>query len=592
MLRFRGSSIQSYMPSEDPRATDQLRILGGRNIAWDSRGPKSGFTTRRLSPFPLTRPQDVQGLRIGPRTFIFTQDAILEWRDMAPIGWDVHVTFDYEIPLNLRTPWQGIYLNGNTYLAQQHRGMIRGRKNIMGKIIYESIDDSDIPGLIPYIQGLDVVRGRPILVNNDTIQWGALGNMTDLTPGLGGAGFQLLAQFIDGDFLALTSFQDGFIVWTTKGAVVAEYIGGDEVWRFDNLRIFDKPFGDDTVVTMLAGGQIFVSAQGVNMLDGVNSKPLTPEFNEFFRAYVIDRFSAEVRWRVEYDDARQQIFIMESNDLVTYTNCFVLYPTLNKWGIFSEKNYGILPLTNELYGYVDQKGFCHYFIDTINRGADPEVEEGLTRIYPRIQHQQTVLSSSAVSTAFAMNAVTLPARPMHTGWYDVGSDMPRAEGMIGLDSIIQVGYFRPADLTSAIDANVEIQKFIFGSTETQSPETQETMTSLTDWKADWFYVPMEDWNESGPSEDWNTNGLAEDWMWSGSLRPKVNHNIEVYTSEDGITVDIREVSLSKFYTGAWKYASMTLGVMNMIQISAIDVNQYWHWKYMEFQMQYGGESGL
>lgn len=590
MLRFRGSIIDSYMPSEDTRATDKLRVLGGRNIAWDALGPKSGFTTRRLSPFSLARPRDVQGLRVGPHTYVITQDAIMEWRTSAPIGWDVHVDFSFDIPLELRSPWRGIFINNEIYLAQRYRGLVKGSYNLYGEFNYSLVDSPSIPGIITGIRGLDIVRGRPIIVNDTTIQWGGVGNMSDFTPVLGGAGFQNLNQFVQGEFLSLTTFQDGFIVWTDKGSVVAEYIGGDAVWRFDTLRIKDYPLGEAASVAMLSGIQLFVSKQGVQLLNGANSEALTPDFNEFFRAYAAERTDTDTRWRVEYDPDRQQVFIMESTDLLTYFNTFVLYPTLNKWGIFSDRVHGILPLTNDLWGYVDELGFCHYFVNTINRGDAPAVELGMTRIYPRIQKRLAFPSSSAISVAYAMDAVTLPAEPLSAGWYAIGSDMPGSEGMKGMDSVVRVGYFRPAELNNSIDAQVEVQRLVFGSIESQSPETAESMTSLTNWKPDWFYVPIEDWNEDGPAEDWNVDGPAEDWMWSGSLRFKVDHAIVIHTSEDGITFDIREVSLSKFFTAAWKYASMTLGVMNVIEISAIDVNQYWHWKYLELQLQYGGES--
>jgi hypothetical protein len=281
---------------------------------------------------------------------------------------------------------------------------------------------------------------------------------------------------------------------------------------------------------------------------------------------------------------------MESNDLLIYTNTFVLYPTLNKWGLFSERVQGILPLTNDLWGYVDAQGYCHYFVNTINRGADPAVELGRTRAYPRIQKIQLFPSSSGVGIAYPMDATEITDVPVIAGWYDSEAHGPVSEGTTGLNSHVYIGYFRPSDLTNSIQANVEIQTMVFGSTESRSPETEDTMTELTNWKPEWFYTTEEDWNDAGTAEDWNLDAPSEDWNWSGSLRPRVSHNIEIHTSEEGITFDIRELTLSRFYTGAWKYASMTLGVMNVIHVSAEDVDQYWHFKYLELQMQYGGES--
>lgn len=594
-LRIKGSDVKGLMPSVDARATGDYRLLDGKNVAWDSRGPKTGYSSRMLTPFPITAQKDVDGLRVGPYTFVFPQDCIMAWPTIAPLSWTIYYAFNTPIPASQKGPWHGIYFNGLVYLAQRYRGFFASTINNLGNTVFSQKTSADIPGLIPNVQALDVVRGRAIIVNATTIQWGAVGNLTSLAPAPGGAGFQAISQYTKGDFVALATYQNGFIVWTTGGAISAEFIDGDSVWRFDTFRSLDRPISQDAIVTLITGGSVILSHQGVQVFDGNQMQPLSSDFNEFLRDYMKDRIDTETYWRLEYDQNRQMIYVMESTDFQTYHNTFVLYPTIDRWGIFSERVSGILPLTNDLFGYIDAQGRVCYFIETINRGDDPMPATQVSRFFPRIDKSDSIPSSSAVSNDYYMNAaailmVDVPA----AGWYDPASDMPTSGYMKGMDSWMNIGYFRPEELNQTLDQIVEIQQIILGSLPTQ-PNVLATDATVS-WKtnvdgSNYFFTTTQDWNSAGAAEDWNANGTAEDWMWAGAGLPITTYGLKILGSEDGITVDERIPNVSRFFTGALKYSAMTWNVLNVIHVEASAVNEFFHGRYIELTGVYGGVSG-
>lgn len=641
--RFRVPEINSLMPSIDARNTDAAFVLDGRNFNWDSKGPKSGFANRLLTPFAISGRNDVQGKRIQDRTFVFTQDAIMNWRTSLPITWDVLYTFDTPVPDTKRTPWQGIYLNGVFYVAQQYRGFFQAVADSgTSRVWFHRKTNLDIPGLIDGILGMDVIRGRAVLVNKDFIQWSGLDDLTDLSPALGGPGIQKINNFVKGAFLSLTSFQDGFVVWTTEGAVLVEYIGGDAVWRFSAYKSQERPYSVWSTIGLINGGSVFLSRRGLKITDATDApKDWTPDFNEFLRGYLDDKAENLRKWRLEYDQSTETIYLSESTNLNTYWRTFVLSPTLNKWGIFSDTTYGFLPLSEEHFGYVSATGETRFFDPAlINRETAPDNALGLSRIYPRFEKQQPVPSSSAVSRAIVYTGIS-PSVALDVaspGWYPpTQMDAIQPNGLMGLDSWIEIGYLRPAEMNLGADANVEFQELVLGSFISGAPAEQDF---TTEWKADWFYSDiedlsssaiithgnlLEDWNTGpdtlidwlasvDPNEDWQnmdfptitwadetTEDLmldpdgTEDLMYFDGIQlgitlglPEITYSIHMLSSLDGITVAQFDPQVVKFDTGARTFSVSTTGNLHRLRLEAADVWQAYHVRALEASITFNG----
>ncbi len=631
---FQLTPIGSYMPSQDVRNITETRVIDGKNFLFDSFGPKSGFASRQLSPFPVGAPLDVQGIRLQGRTFVFSQDAIMLWRSKVPFMWDLLFTFDSSIPLAERDPWSAIYIGGNIMLSQRNRGVLMAEYvPDTERLWLHPQTNSTIPGLIEGIRAMDVVRNRAILVNDTTIQWSDLGDCTDLTPAEAGPGFVLISDFSKGTFLSLVSFNEGFVVYTTEGSIVCEYIGGDATWRFYAGTSSERPVNPWTTVRLSNGGTIFLSRRGLmSATNGREPTAWTPEFNEFFREYTTRMGFDETRYRLEYDADRESMYVMESSDGSRYWRAWQIRPTLDKWGMFNEQFYGILPITNGLYGYVDINGVVNYFTEFTSRGTEPDNALGYNRHYPRIEKQLDIPSTSAVSRASAWNVefpLENPEVPA-ADWYGPGSTTPAPQGLRGMDSWISIGFARSPQMIDAAESRIEFHELLIGSVRSAPPEVEDFTTA---WKPDYFYGTAEDWDspgeavdgdliedldivngsidfESAPSygaidmeyanyptyyfdvesvEDWNNDGIAEDWGGVLSGLNEITYQLTVESSEDGITFDETTPFVARFMTEARLFTLMSSGTYHRFTFRAIELGEYYHIKLMTGTIDYGGK---
>lgn len=633
-LRFRIQEIESKPLSVDARNFDKTSIIDGKNYLFDSMGPKSGFSTRQLTPFAFPDATDIQGLRLQNGTFVFTPDSILQWRKNVPYAWDVVHDFKTKIPVQQRDPWSGIYFAGDYFFSHRYRGFLKGSTSqSSGKLQFLPQTTATIPGLIAGIRGMAVVQGRAIIVNDSTIQWSAPLSLDSLAIGLGGAGFQLINEFVAGTYLALTTFESGFVVWTTEGAVAAEHIGGDAVWRWFPLTTEEKPIGNWTTLRLSNGKTVFLGIHGLMVLNAAaEPTPWTQDFNEFFREYCRDRQINLHQWRLEYDVDREYIYLMESANGVDYWRTHVIAPTLNKWGELSDKIHGVLPLTEELFGYVDQLRIPQYFINAHDREIEPPNELGLNRLFPRVQKNLLIPSSSAVCNAIAWNPeYTFPIPDLVSGgWFEPGVELKSAAVTGPMDSWIEIGYIRPAEYNAPADANFEIQELIIGSIPSAAPVEESW---ITEWKPNYFYDPVEDWDDdiilipgdftddlmigdsildlnaaSGDSdldfnvanyptfidssdhEDWNNTAISEDWMSPISGLPIIDYDLSIQGSGDGITFDLFTPVIARFNTAALTYSVETSGNFHRIRFDAVQQGHYFHVKYAEVNVEYGGQT--
>ena len=641
ILPHQVSPIETYMPSIDHRNAGRSFVVDGQNFLFGPKGPKSGFTSRILTPFPFGEPAKAQGMRIQDRVLVFTSDAILAWRTKVPFTWELLYAFDTPVPANLEGPWAGMFIDEQLFLSQPGRGMLSSfLDSTSNKMWLQPRSAFDIPGLESFIRGMDIVHSRAVMVNDTTIQWSGVGDMSDLTPALGGAGTQQLSAFVQGTYLGLNSFQDGFVVWTTGGPVIGEYIGGDEVWEFYPLKTQLAPVGRRAVARLEGGNIVFLSRQGLMISNNSASVgPYSEEFNEYFLNYMFPengQLTPNQFWRVDYDPARETLYLSESADGVIYWRTFVFNPTRNKWGLFSEKHYGMLQLTPDTFGYVDLAGIPHYFTPTYTREAEPSNTRGLNRIMPALQKQSyTVMSSSVVCRTAEFDPILpmAPYDPPQAGWYDGATQVPKTGDPAALNSWIEIGYVRPDQLAGWVNQTVEIQELKISSPPSEPKFTNDYRTNHH--KA-WFYPEVEDWDSAATIdyfdtvEDWAVatgdddfltapESESEDWLyltfplvtyaetevidwgsmpdsieeWNGpgpGLIP-VDYGIEVKASQDGITFDPSIPKMARFNVSAQDWAGISGGLYHRIRLSAMEPWQYYDASHVAVTLQFSGNLG-
>src|SRR5690606_26211753 len=134
-----------------------------------------------------------------------TQDTILTWRENSPFTWEVVYNFSLAMNDPLYFPWFGFSMNEDIYLGHISRGLYRAHiEDESQNLRFEYVTSLEIPGLPEGIRGAAKVRNRIILVTDTMIFWSATGDFSTLAPGPGGAGFQLISDFVTGEFLGIS----------------------------------------------------------------------------------------------------------------------------------------------------------------------------------------------------------------------------------------------------------------------------------------------------------------------------------------------------------------------------------------------------
>lgn len=630
--------LETYMPPYDMRNAGKAAVIDGENFIFDSSGPKSGFTTRLLTPDPLGAPLDVQSIEIQGRTFVFTADAILTWPRNYPQTWVLLYAFSSAIPEAYRAPWSAIFLEGELFFAHPYRGLFSAVvENGVDELLLIPKTSADIPGLIAGIRGMAVVHGRPILVNDESVQWGNVGDMYDLTPALAGPGYQLMSAYVQGKYLGLSSFQDGFLVWTDGGQLVAEFIDGDLVWDWYPLVTQEKPVNHRASLRMTDGSLVFLSGSGLMLVEnGVQVKAFSPDFNEYFLTYLESESTnlfPRQYWRLGYDAKREMLYLSESSDGALYHRAFVFAPTREKWGLLNELHYGIISPAEDTIGFVDQFGYVRYIDEYANiREYVPEDTVLVDRHHPRREKQMLIPSSSAVSNAYAPD-LTLPQDAFvlsRAGWYFPSEVVPAPPVPGPLNSWIDVGFVRTSEMNGLTAELLEIHEMTISSIPISPPEFVEdytlahhdedfrgesedwdsdsvvTMADIVeDWNVDsgaedWLSSELnvfEDWNllsdyvvdyDDEVDEDWEVLGGDEDWDGKYSGLTPYWYDVKWLGSDDGITFDEAIPELARFGQEGQMWSGFSSGAYHRIRISTGAWPTYYKVSLLNLRLQYGG----
>lgn len=407
-VRFPIPDIKSYSPALDVRgAGNDVYVLGGRNYIFDSKGPKSGFATRLLAGGNVIGdPVGIaQSIEIADRCFVAVPSGIYELTDNES-AWTLRLdlsSFDL-IPFLPHKKWTAAYLSDGVYFCHPDYGFYK--LTFTG---FVHITDETVPGL-PYKPiAVAETNGRLVILSQYYNVWSAPADAEDLTPTLGGAGFNLLSDRVTGQPVAMAAFQRGFLVWTEQDCLVAEFIGGDNVFRFDRATNQQIPLDANCVETLPDGSQIICTKQGLFIIkNGQEPERIAPIFSEFLREVL--KHEPAIRIRLVYASEQDRLYVQLRDYTNHYVRTYVLAVALDKWGQFSDRHLGIIKYKPErgAYGYVDNEGIAHKFKEhDFNREVTPHV-------------------------------------------------------FTGLDSNITIGYIKPPNLTPEIDSLLEMHEILIG----------------------------------------------------------------------------------------------------------------------------------
>ena len=565
---WRAGDILGLTPGLDLRNADRTFAVGGKNFAFTSKGPRSIFGNRMLLPHKLGRPEHGQGVRIrlrsGERVFTFEGESILEWSESIG-GWKVL----YVTPVSNNAPyrWTVAYLNGKVYFCQPAAGII------VYDLDQETIQKHDGPGVPGAPLAIVQNSGRLIVMDDTYLYWSWQSDGMNFTPALGEAGFQKINDRVSGFPIMVSSYAQGIITWTTGGMMRSEFTGDQEVYRHRNLNSEFHPINSFCAVQMDDNTCVILDERGLYQSQGAIPTPLAPMFNEFLIEYIRqNKLTIGQNIRIDWDDLRRLMYVSVSvtPEYDRYEKAYVLYPSLDKWGIMNEIHHGILPVrigANEregsYFGFVDVDGRVRYWSDFASREVLPS--GGLLNMrYPLIQKATFeragggywITGSSLVMNSEPTTPMTGPA-----GYYANSSNTPVVQNLIGLDAKIQIGLIRFTDISDSHDRMTEVTSVMLGNIES-GPEEQLS--------EDYLQVPDgvddEDYEVVTGAEDFGFNSLAY-----------INHEIRIISTVDGRS-KFQEATpeLVQVTEGARHFSCSSVGIWHILELSADSAGQAFH----------------
>jgi hypothetical protein len=467
-------------PGVDPRRSPKFFALSGKNYVFDSKGPRSDFGDRFLTPFPLGKPDHAQGFRLklysGDRVFVMTGDSIIEWDETAGYWRVLFATPDTTIDPHR---WTRAYLNGKLFLCHPATGILVYdlESNVFGRL--------NASGMPNAPTSICVTNGRLCAIDDTFFYFSGTSDGTDWIPRLGGAGFVRISDRVSGNPILVTDFAAGAMVWTTGGVMLAEFTADQVVFRFRAVETDLRPVNsfcavkiDNETILILDERGLFQSRQGST------PTPYSPLFNEYLLPFIQQRnLRVGQNLRLEWDDLQKRLYLSYSFSFESpiYESAFVLYPAVEKWGQFSEAHYGILPLrigsgsrSDDYFGFVDSAGRVRYWNQLGSREVLPE-SPYLNGLYPVVQKPTQrendsggyVVSSSAVASPVAGGI-----GGGFAGYFGVGGGYNAPATLAGLSARIQLGLLRFNVDESATDQLTEVFQLQLGNIVEGEPNGQ------------------------------------------------------------------------------------------------------------------------
>lgn len=347
------AGLESYQPAIDLRKSGKVGVLSGKNFAWDASGVYSAYASRLVAGSASLgfAPSIVQSLDVETDMHVAVDGKVrrlIPSSSGSPVGtWQEIDTFTALIDSNPNNidynwrKWTTAYLGYKPYACSYNYGVFEV-DNTLNPPVYTRLTTGTVSGFPedddPVI-AIAETNGRMIYLTEKNVLWSGANAPKNLTPALGGAGLQVIAERIAGKPFALTATSVGCIVWTTSGALVMEFIGGDTVFRFWVLATNALPISSFAITRMPDDDYVLLTRLGLFMFNNMSQpQPITPLFNEFLREYLRSR--PLEKGHVWYSITDNRLYVSMKSGQSSFVETFSLDIMLDRWGIFSDRHIG------------------------------------------------------------------------------------------------------------------------------------------------------------------------------------------------------------------------------------------------------------
>ena len=649
--------IKGLVPAIDPKIAERPYVLSGKNFMVDLKGPYAAFSNRIPMYDFLSTPQNVATFRILADTFICTSGTILRYDTTAMRYYPVF-TFNDDGTL---WPWYMAEVSGKFYFCRKNVGLFMYDPTTYkwtSLLHYNAGTEVNDNGFV-VAQPVSICasQGRLIVLGRDYVQWSALDDGTSLTPSLAtGAGNQGL-NLIGGKGypLSVQEVVDGYIVYTQRGCFKGEISYGTQPFRHFPLDKNIIPINQFCVINNGDKTPTVLDRKGLFRTDGTRHQPFEPLFSEYLYKDVLTSTiinnSTLARLYYNIDFKWFIISLAEAENPAIYQRAFVYYEPRQEWGSFDQTHAGFGeisfvggPLNGFNFGYFDQSGYFHNFINDVFSELAPNVSNytfwqnpadmpprqqdsvylfsSYINVYDKNPNIFTGVSSTLYTQSFldsTVNSVDFGAVKLN---YDdinyTSNDMTQEDYLTNYAIDVTEDWLIIPDGTadtdwgagdafyrfgSSIDCsfgmsqlvlnkylpsnnplNSEINIGLFRIEDQQYPDELSVITNVhigTD------AIPgapiIEDWNVLNATDDWKTtasNTSDEDYGY-GYVQI-TSFNAAIIGTFDGARVFNQETLTLQTDSGEVQYYTcLNNGVYHTLQLTAYSVDQTFHLKSLE-----------
>lgn len=593
------SEIQSWTPALSKKAveTGALFVLDGKNYLFDSKGPKSAFGSTIAHTKTINESGEiVESLRLNERVLLFTSGCCLENQINFINQADEWVSLcDFSESRTYRDSnhrWTKAYVGYTTYICSPTLGLFKVDTASLTAVTLNGVPENPL--------AICENNGRLIVLNQFTISYSAPFDGQNFSPEIGGAGFQVLAELVPGQPTALFSFEGGFYIFTDQDALVAEFVGGDVVYRFDRLNTNLIPISNAAWTEMNEGGAYFLSDVGFfRSLPTGGFQEVTKLFNEYFRAELTNADS-DLKVRITYISEQDMLYVQLMDGTAYYNRTYVLRVSLDKWGIFSEPHAGIIRITAEAndIGYIDLTGRIRRFTHDSSSSEDIDGNQTALNSEITLGYVRPAGESKAADIDFELQEILVSAGlkatidfsfvDMNVGftWIDFGLGFYQIIddwNGYGLEDF-QEDFFNPGESTdwNLAGPQIDYNDFV-------------VLDSFVDWNTPSF---VEDWRltpaggvTTPDTLDLNTAGLDTDLNHTQACLNKFEYGIEVFSNLDGWENELRvtpSIAMQKPNTDLWTLFSH--GHNHRIKFFANLLNNKFHIQTLAITAHYAGQT--
>ena len=347
----------------DPRQVEAPFVIAGENFRMTTEGPQAYFGARALSRLDLVYRKNVDSFVINNEVYFTFPGAIMQYDYISAQFLGI---FDFqEIWTDNEThPWTHGECGGKHYFYHPNMGqrIIQFDPLVNAWVHYTT---SFFPKNMRCIT--DAI-GRLVVLGKGTVGWSALDNGADFDyTGSSGAGYQGLS-IIGGTALMVAGLRDGFIVYTTAGAIRASYANITAIFRFQELTRAMSLVSPFAFVNDDGNTHILLTAAGLFVTDGAALTAFRPLFNEYYKQTAARLYRG--RAALKYCAATETIYVLlrEDDSISYYSMAFALSKTLDKWGKVTRLFVNFLYVPNlddsrqmPALGYYSPEGLMYMF---------------------------------------------------------------------------------------------------------------------------------------------------------------------------------------------------------------------------------------